>query len=129
MNVLVTLNAGLGANLGPNFNLTANVGVVTPNTATLSELLNGKLVVADDNATQIVVESTGTCTNSIILNIGALTTTTSTSTTTAGSTTTSTTLPPTTTTSTSTTSTSTSTVPKTSIRFFDQPFTLNKYFY
>ena len=40
MVVTITLS-GLGADLGPNFTLTANVGVVTPNTATKVELLAG----------------------------------------------------------------------------------------
>lgn len=69
MNVLVTLNSGQGADLGPNFNLTADVGSVTPSTATLSELLAGKNVVANNSATQITVTSTGNCTNSLNLTI------------------------------------------------------------
>jgi hypothetical protein len=69
MNVLVTLNSGQGADLGPNFNLTANVGSVTPSTATLSELLAGKNVVTSGSATQITVTSTGNCTNSLNLTI------------------------------------------------------------
>jgi hypothetical protein len=69
MNVLVTLNSGQGADLGPNFNLTANVGSVTPSTATLSELLVGKSVSASNSATQITITSTGNCTNSLNLTI------------------------------------------------------------
>ena len=69
MNVLVTLNSGQGADLGPNFNLTADVGSVTPSTATLTELLAGKNVVAGASATQIIVTSTGSCTNSLNLTI------------------------------------------------------------
>ena len=38
--ITLTLGAGLGADLGPNFNLTANVGSVTPSTATKTELKN-----------------------------------------------------------------------------------------
>jgi hypothetical protein len=71
MNVIVTLNAGLGSDLGPNFDLTADVGVVAPATATLTELLAGKTVVADNTATQITVTSTGACTNSLNLSITA----------------------------------------------------------
>ena len=67
MNLLVTLNSSLGADLGPNFNLTANVGSVTPSTATKSELLVGKSVSVSDTATQLTVTSTGTCTNSLNL--------------------------------------------------------------
>jgi hypothetical protein len=107
MNILLTLNSGLGANLGPNFNLTSNSGhTVTPNTATRSELIAGKsITVSPDGATNIFVTSTGDCTNTLVLSIAGITTSTTTSTTS-----TSTTAAPTTsTTSTSTTSTSTST--------------------
>ena len=79
MNILVTLNSGLGADTGPNFNLTANVGSVTPNTATKGELLAGKFVDVDPSATQITITSVGTCTTSIVLNIVGQTTTTTTS--------------------------------------------------
>ena len=79
MNILVTLNSGLGADTGPNFNLTANAGSVTPSTATKVELLAGKFVDVDPSATQITVTSTGTCTTSIVLNIVGQTTTTTTS--------------------------------------------------
>jgi len=107
MNILLTLDSGLGANLGPNFNLTSNSGhTVTPNTATRAELIAGKpITVSPDGATNIFVTSTGVCTNTLVLNIAGITTSTTTSTTS-----TSTTAAPTTsTTSTSTTSTSTST--------------------
>jgi hypothetical protein len=79
MNILVTLNSGLGADTGPNFNLTANAGSVTPSTATKSELLAGKFVDVDPSATQITVTSVGICTTSIVLNIVGQTTTTTTS--------------------------------------------------
>ena len=78
MNILVTLNSGLGADTGPNFNLTTDVGSVTPNTATKIELLAGKFVDVDPSATQITVTSVGTCTTSIVLNIVGQTTTTTT---------------------------------------------------
>ncbi len=83
-NITLTLGAGLGADLGPNFNLTANVGSVTPSTATKSELTAGKSVSVDDAATQVTVTSTGTCTNSITQTIpcGGTTTTTTAATTT-----------------------------------------------
>ena len=92
-NITLTLGAGLGADLGPNFNLTANVGSVTPSTATKSELTAGKSVSVDDAATQVTVTSTGTCTNAITQTIpcAVTTTTTSTSTSTSTSTTTTTT--------------------------------------
>ena len=84
-NITLTLGVGLGADLGPNFNLTANVGSVTPSTATKSELTTGKGVSVDDAATQVTVTSTGTCTNSITQTIpcgGTTTTTTEVTTTT-----------------------------------------------
>ena len=95
-NITLTLGAGLGADLGPNFNLTANVGSVTPSTATKSELTAGKSVSVDDAATQVTVTSTGTCTNAITQTIPCGGTTT----TTTAATTTTTTEPPTTTTTT-----------------------------
>jgi hypothetical protein len=77
-NITLTLGAGLGADLGPNFNLTANVGSVTPSTATKTELTAGKSVSVDDTATQVTVTSTGTCTNGITQTIPCAVTTTTT---------------------------------------------------
>lgn len=93
-NITLTLGAGLGADLGPNFNLTANVGSVTPSTGTKSELTAGKSVSVDDAATGVTITSTGTCTNAITQTIPCAVTTSTTSTTT--------TEPPTTTTTTTT---------------------------
>jgi hypothetical protein len=81
--ITLTLGAGLGASLGPNFNLTANVGSVTPSTATKTELTAGKSVSVDDAASEVTVTSTGTCTNAITQTIPCVTTTTTTTTTTA----------------------------------------------
>ena len=78
MYVIVTLNSGLGADVGPNFNLTADVGSVTPSTATRTELLAGKQVLVDDNATQVTITSTGACTTFVTINISGQTTTTTT---------------------------------------------------
>jgi len=97
-NITLTLGAGLGADLGPNFNLTADVGTVTPSTATKSELTSGKGVSVDDLATEVTITSTGTCTNSISQLIPC-----------AGATTTTTTEPPTTTTTTEPPTTTTTT--------------------
>ena len=94
-NITLTLGAGLGADLGPNFNLTANVGSVTPSTATKTELTAGKGVSVDDAATQVTITSTGTCTNAITQTIPCGGTT---STTTAATTSTTTGAPTTTTT-------------------------------
>jgi len=80
INITLTLGAGLGANLGPNFNLTADVGSVTPSTATKAELLAGKIVDVDNAASQVTVTSTGTCTNVISQAIPCASTTTTTTT-------------------------------------------------
>jgi len=92
MNVLVTLNSGLGAQLGPNFNLTADVGIVYPSTVSLAQLLSGIYVTVLDNAQIITVTSTGECTNSIELVIAECTTTTTSTTSTTSTTTTTTTV-------------------------------------
>jgi len=119
INILLILGSGLGSNLGPNFNLTADVGSVIPSTATKSELLAGKIVSVDNIATQVTVTSIGVCYNSITQTIPCASTTTTTTTaaptttTTASPTTTTTTAAPTTTTTTvspsSTTTTTTTT--------------------
>ncbi len=109
MTITITLNSGMGKDLGPTFNLTANVGTVSPATATKTELLLGKIVTVDDLATQVTITSTGNCTNSLTLTIGAapITSTTSTTTTTAAPTTTTTTTTTTTAAPTTTTTTTT----------------------
>lgn len=71
MNINLTLNSGQGADLGPNFDLTADTGVVDPLTATLTELLAGKIVAVDELATEVTITSTGSCTNSLTLPITA----------------------------------------------------------
>ena len=73
MNLTLTLNAGLGSDLGPNFNLSSNgtSTTVTPSTATLIELLAGVEVAVDSTATQVNVTSTGVCTNSLNITITA----------------------------------------------------------
>ena len=96
--ILLTLGTPLGATLGPDFNLTADYGLVIPSTATTIELITGKVVLVDDLATNVTITSTGVCTNAITQNIPCAGTTTTTSTTSTTSTST-----------TSTTSTSTTT--------------------
>jgi hypothetical protein len=86
-NILLILGNGLGSNLGPNFNLTTNVGSVTPSTATRTQLLAGLIVSVDDIATQVTVTSTGPCSNSITQTIPCVSTTTSTTSTTTSTTT------------------------------------------
>jgi hypothetical protein len=87
MNVFIKLNPGQGTDLGPNFTLTANVGVLVPATATLVQLLTGITVVADDTATQVFVTSQGVCTNVLTLSISTTTTTTTSTSTTSTTTT------------------------------------------
>ena len=84
MNVLVQLNSPLGVGVGPNFNLTANVGTVTPSTATASQLLAGIIAIVNNTATILnVVPNGGSCPSTISLTLPTLpTTTTSTTTTT-----------------------------------------------
>ena len=110
MDILITLDSGLGIDLGPNFNLTVNDGgTITPNTATRTELLAGKLVTVSAGSTNIFVTSTGVCTTQLIIPISGITSTTTSTTTLAPTTTTTSTS--TTTTSTSTTSTTTTLAP------------------
>ena len=104
----ITLNAlPVGSNVGPNFWLTASVGLVSPTGATLSELLVGKPVVIDDLATSITITSLGVCNTGLTLNIPAGTTTTTTPA--PGTTTTTTPAPGTTTTTTPAPGTTTTT--------------------
>jgi hypothetical protein len=81
--ILLTLGTPLGQTLGPTFNLTTDVGSVTPSTASKIELITGKVVVVDDLALSVTITSTGVCTNAITQTIpcGGITTTTTTSTT------------------------------------------------
>jgi len=107
MVVLVTLNSGQGVNLGPNFTLSANTGTITPTTATLTQLLAGIYVTVDNAAVSVTITSTGSCTNSLVLNINSITTTTTTTTAAPTTTTTTTTAAPTTTTTAAPTTTTT----------------------
>lgn len=94
MYILVRLNPNQGINLGPNFTLTANVGTLVPATATLTQLLAGVSVLADDTVTQVTITSQGVCTNSLILSVVQATTTTTSTTSTTSTTTTTTTAAP-----------------------------------
>ena len=108
-NVILTLYSGLGADLGPNFTLSANVGSVNPNTSTRVNLLAGVTVEIDDLATDVDITSVGICTNSISLSLTTSSTSTSTTSTTTTTSTTSTTSSTSSTTTSSTTSSTTST--------------------
>lgn len=65
MNIFVQLASDLGADVGPNFSVTANVGTVTPNTSTRTELLNGRFFDVDQNATNLTISSLGSCNTEI----------------------------------------------------------------
>lgn len=86
--VILTLNTPIGAGIGPTLTLTADVGVVVPNTATVAQLLAGFIVTIDTLATIISATSSGECTTIIPFNVPTTTTTTSTTSTTTTTTTT-----------------------------------------
>jgi hypothetical protein len=69
MNILVTLNSGIGVDSGPNYTLTANVGSVLPSSVTKTQLLAGVTVAVSNSAASITVTSIGNCTNSLVLPI------------------------------------------------------------
>jgi hypothetical protein len=72
-NITLQLDSGAGADLGPNFNMTATPGTITPTTATRSELLAGKTFsISSDDAVTVTTTSTGACTNSATTNIDAV---------------------------------------------------------
>jgi hypothetical protein len=106
MNVLVTLNPGIGEDLGPNFTITCDVEGWSQ-IVSLEQLLEGVLLIGvPDGANYIYIQSLGICLN--ILTIPIETTSTSTSTT-STSTSSSTTTTTTTTSEESVTTTSTTT--------------------
>lgn len=83
MYILLQLSPPLGAGVGPNFNLTADVGVVVPSTATATQLLTGIIVqVLDTAATITITPITGDCDISIYVDLPIPPTTSTTSTTT-----------------------------------------------
>lgn len=89
MTKYIKLLPPIGYYLGPNFSLTTNVGIVTPNIVTKDQLIEGiNVILSNSNASQLIIKSLGEeCDNQIILEI------TTTSTTTTSSTTTTTTIP------------------------------------
>jgi hypothetical protein len=80
-NVVITLNPGMGSNLGPIFTLSANVGSVTPSSVILSDLETGYNVSIEDGATDVIITSTGECTNSLTVSLTTTSSTTSSTTT------------------------------------------------
>lgn len=71
MLVTITLTT-IGDAISNTLNLTANVGSVSPSTATKAELLAGKIVTVSDSATVITVTSTGTCTTATPITISGI---------------------------------------------------------
>jgi len=72
MKINIKLDSNIGANLGPNFTLTADTGSLDISTATRAELtsINGVTVTpSDTDLSTITVTSTGLCTNSVVLTI------------------------------------------------------------
>lgn len=98
MNVLVTLNPGIGGDLGPDFLLTCDVEGWSQ-VVNETDLYNGIELTIPDGSTVIYIQSLGICLNILTLPIEE-TTTTTTSTSTSTTTTTSTTEVETTTTTT-----------------------------
>jgi len=109
MYITVKLNSGQGASLGPNFTLSTDSGAITPNIATLDNLLIGVYCTVSNYATKVYVTSQGDCINTLTLNIPGVSTTTTTTTYGPTTTTTTTTSGPTTTTTTSSGTTTTTT--------------------
>jgi hypothetical protein len=71
-NITLQLGSGAGADLGP-FNITVNIGTITPTTATRAEMLSGKVFsISSDDAVIVTTTSTGDCTNSATTNIDAV---------------------------------------------------------
>ena len=68
MRVLLQVQS-LGADAGPNFQLTTNVGSVSPSIATKSQLVSGIEVTVTDNATTITIASLGACSSSSTVSI------------------------------------------------------------
>lgn len=83
MNVLVQLNSPLSPNVGPNFSLTANVGLVVPATATATQLLAGIIAFVNNSATTLTITAVGgDCPLTLNLSLPTPPTTTTTSSTT-----------------------------------------------
>ena len=62
--ITLTLDSGAGADLGPNFNVTVDLGTISPTSATKTELLSGKIFeISTDDFVTVTVTSTGNCTN------------------------------------------------------------------
>lgn len=81
MNVLVTLNPGLGSGLGPNFTVYSNIGSYVYS-VTLAQLLAGIELTFEDTAAIVIIESLGICLTILPLTIEPTTSTTTTTSTT-----------------------------------------------
>ena len=72
MDILLTLNAGMGEGLGPNFSINPDVGLANPGIVSKQELLAGKAVSVSSCATHVTITSLGKCGSSIIIPIGLI---------------------------------------------------------
>jgi len=68
MNVLITLNPGLGSNIGPNCLITCDTGTLSTVT-TITQLLNGLTLTIPDETTFVYIDSIGVCTNRLTLTV------------------------------------------------------------
>lgn len=68
--VILTLNTPVSVDYGNSFDLTADVGTVSPSSATKTELLSGLVVLVDSLATQVTITPKNSkCSNPIITTI------------------------------------------------------------
>jgi len=77
MNILVTIDAGIGSGIGPNVRVSSNIGTLEY-IVTVAELLVGVELTFENSASLIVLESLGVCSSIAYLSIDYCTTTTTT---------------------------------------------------
>jgi hypothetical protein len=62
-------SADMGTDLGPGFDILSDSGSVSPNFISKEDLLAGKILSVDENASQLTLTSTGECDASAIITI------------------------------------------------------------
>lgn len=62
---LKTYSSDFGANTGDLFSLSANLGNVIPNQITKNELISGKILSVDQNASKLIILSSNPCSNQV----------------------------------------------------------------
>ena len=65
----IKLKADSVNDIGPNFQLLADVGEVLPSMISSYQLLNGVEVTVNDSASSIIIRSAGVCNSSIIVSL------------------------------------------------------------